>query len=61
MTINIKKSLLALAGALALAGGAQAADLNSVIKGITAARSTPHATNTVTRRKPWNFWVLSQI
>ncbi|WP_444885507.1 class I SAM-dependent methyltransferase [Microbulbifer sp. PSTR4-B] len=33
MTINIKKSLLAMAGALALAGGAQAADLNSVIQG----------------------------
>ncbi|WHI49912.1 methyltransferase [Microbulbifer sp. MLAF003] len=33
MTINIKKSLVALAGALALATGAQAADLSSVIKG----------------------------
>ncbi|WP_299585919.1 methyltransferase [uncultured Microbulbifer sp.] len=33
MTMNIKKSLLVLAGTLALAGGAQAADLNSAIKG----------------------------
>ncbi|MDP5210048.1 class I SAM-dependent methyltransferase [Microbulbifer sp. 2205BS26-8] len=33
MTINIKKSLLALAGALVLSGGAQAANLDSVVKG----------------------------